>query len=206
MTGKFISIEGVEGAGKSTQVSFIHDHLKNLGKTVIVTREPGGTELSEKIRGLLLTPSSPAMAVDTELLLMFAARAEHIAQVINPALQRGDWVLCDRFVDATFAYQGGGRGVQQRRIQALADWTLKGLIPDLTLLFDLPVELGLQRVIQRQEAIDRFEQEKVDFFEKIRACYLQSATAEPDRIKVVDASLSIAEIQQQLTLLLKPLI
>ena len=206
MTGKFISIEGVEGAGKSTQVSFIHDHLKNLGKTVIVTREPGGTELSEKIRGLLLTPSSPAMAVDTELLLMFAARAEHIAQVINPALQRGDWVLCDRFVDATFAYQGGGRGEQQQRIQALADWTLKGLLPDLTLLFDLPVELGLQRVIQRQEAIDRFEQEKVDFFEKIRESYLQSAKAEPSRIKVVDASVTIAEIQQQLTLLLKPLI
>jgi dTMP kinase len=206
MTGKFISIEGVEGAGKSTQVSFIHDYLNNLGKTVVVTREPGGTELSEKIRGLLLAPASPAMAVDTELLLMFAARAEHIAQVINPALQRGDWILCDRFVDATFAYQGGGRGVQQQRIQALADWTLKGLIPDLTLLFDLPVELGLQRVIQRQEAIDRFEQEKVDFFEKIRASYLQRAEVEPSRIKVVDASLSIAEIQQQLTLLLKPLI
>ena len=206
MTGKFISIEGVEGAGKSTQVSFIHDYLNNLGKKVVVTREPGGTELSEKIRGLLLAPASPAMAVDTELLLMFSARAEHIAQVINPALQRGDWILCDRFVDATFAYQGGGRGVQQQRIQALADWTLKGLIPDLTLLFDLPVELGLQRVIQRQEAIDRFEQEKVDFFEKIRASYLQRAEAEPSRIKVVDASLSIAEIQQQLTLLLKPLI
>jgi len=206
MTGKFISIEGVEGAGKSTQVSFIHDYLKCLGKTVVVTREPGGTELSEKIRGLLLTPASSAMAVDTELLLMFAARAEHIAQVINPALQRGDWVLCDRFVDATFAYQGGGRGEQQQRIQALADWTLKGLLPDLTLLFDLPVELGLQRVIQRQEAIDRFEQEKVDFFEKIRESYLQSAKAEPSRIKVVDASVTIAEIQQQLTLLLKPLI
>lgn len=206
MTGKFISIEGVEGAGKSTQVSFIHEYLKSLGKTVIVTREPGGTELSEKIRGLLLAPASPAMAVDTELLLMFAARAEHIFQVINPALERGDWVLCDRFVDATFAYQGGGRGVQQQRIQALADWTLKGLIPDLTLLFDLPVELGLQRVIQRQEAIDRFEQEKVHFFEQIRACYLQSAEAEPSRIKVVDASFSIPEIQQQLTLLLKPLI
>jgi len=206
MNGKFISIEGVEGAGKSTQVSFIHDYLTNLGKTVIVTREPGGTELSEKIRALLLTPSEPAMAIDTELLLMFAARAEHISQVINPALHRGDWVLCDRFVDATFAYQGGGRGEQQQRIQLLADWTLKGLIPDLTLLFDLPVELGLQRVLQRQEAIDRFEQEKVDFFEKIRTCYLHSASAEPERVKVVDASLSITAIQQQLTQLLSPLI
>jgi len=206
MTGKFISIEGVEGAGKSTQVSFIHDYLNDLGKTVIVTREPGGTALSEKIRSLLLTPSSPAMAVDTELLLMFAARAEHIAKVISPALQRGDWVLCDRFVDATFAYQGGGRGVSQRRIQTLADWTLHGLKPDLTLLFDLPVALGLERVIQRQEAIDRFEQEKVDFFEKIRENYLHRAIAEPDRIKVVDASLSIADIQGQLIQLLKPLI
>ena len=206
MIGKFISIEGVEGAGKSTQVSFIHDYLTDLGKTVVVTREPGGTDLSEKIRALLLTPSSPAMAIDTELLLMFAARAEHIAQVINPALQKGHWVLCDRFVDATFAYQGGGRGEQQQRIQLLADWTLKGLMPDLTLLFDLPVELGLKRIIQRQEAIDRFEQEKVDFFEKIRKSYLNSAVNEPERVKIVDASLSINAIQQQLTQLLTPLI
>jgi dTMP kinase len=206
MTGKFISIEGVEGAGKSTQVSFIQQHLLGQGKTVIVTREPGGTELSEKIRGLLLMPTQPAMAVDTELLLMFAARAEHIKQVIEPALERGDWVLCDRFVDATFAYQGGGRGVNQQRIKTLADWTLQGLKPELTLLFDLPVEIGLKRVIQRNEAIDRFEQEKVTFFEKIRESYLHSAIAEPDRIKVVDASLSIDNIQQQLIKLLSPLL
>jgi dTMP kinase len=146
------------------------------------------------------------MADDTELLLMFASRAEHISQVINPALHRGDWVLCDRFLDATYAYQGGGRGMQRQRIQQIADWTLKGLIPDLTLLFDLPVELGLQRVIERQGTIDRFEREKVDFFKKIRKSYLQSAKEEPDRIKIVDASLSITEIQEQLTQLLKPLI
>ena len=206
MNGKFISIEGVEGAGKSTQINFIHDYLVEKGKTVVMTREPGGTELSEKIRELLLTPSELAMGVDTELLLMFAARAEHIKQRIAPALARGDWVLCDRFVDATFAYQGGGRGVDQQRIQQLADWTLKDLLPTLTLLFDLPVELGLKRVLERNEAIDRFEQEKVTFFEQIRESYLESARQNPERIKVVDASVSIPEIQQQLTKLLSPLL
>ncbi|MCL4125134.1 UNVERIFIED_CONTAM: hypothetical protein GTU68_004885 [Idotea baltica] len=138
------------------------------------------------------------MAIDTELLLMFAARSEHIQQVIKPALARGDWVLCDRFADATYAYQGGGRGVSYQRIQVLADWTLQGLLPDLTLLFDLPVEVGLQRVEQRNEKADRFEQEKVDFFEKIRDSYLQAAMGEPDRIKIVDSALSIEGIQQQL--------
>lgn len=205
MIGKFISIEGVEGAGKSTQLNFIQQYLTEQGKTVVVTREPGGTDLSEQIRTLLLSPAEPAMAVDTELLLMFAARAEHIAQVIKPALQQGHWVLCDRFVDATFAYQGGGRGVEYRRIKMLADWTLQGLMPDLTLLFDLPVEIGLQRVKQRQQATDRFEQEQKAFFEKIRESYLRSAIAEPDRLKVVDSSLPIASIQQQLIQLLAPL-
>ena len=206
MVGKFISIEGVEGAGKSTQVSFIQDYLTSLGKIVVVTREPGGTELSEKIRHLLLEPSSNSMANDTELLLMFASRAEHVSQVINPALHRGDWVLCDRFLDATYAYQGGGRGIQRQRIQQIADWTLRGLIPDLTLLFDLPVELGLERVIERKEGMDRFEQEKIDFFQKIRKSYLKSAKADPNRIKILDASLSIIKIQEQLTQLIKPLI
>jgi len=205
MNGKFISIEGVEGAGKSTQVSFINEYLTEQGKTVIVTREPGGTELGEKIRELLLMPSDKAMAVDTELLLMFAARSEHIEKVIKPALARGDWVLCDRFVDATFAYQGGGRQVAHQRIQFLADWTLQGLMPDLTLLFDLPVEIGMQRVIKRQQTTDRFEQEKQDFFEKIRESYLHSAIADPDRIKIVDASLDIKSIQSQLTQLVAPL-
>ena len=206
MAGKFISIEGVEGAGKSTQVSFIQDYLTSLGKIVVVTREPGGTELSEKIRHLLLEPSSNSMANDTELLLMFASRAEHVSQVINPALHRGDWVLCDRFLDATYAYQGGGRGIERQRIQQIADWTLRGLIPDLTLLFDLPVELGLERVIERKEDMDRFEQEKIDFFQKIRKSYLKSAKADPNRIKILDASLSIIKIQEQLTQLIKPLI
>jgi len=203
MTAKFISIEGIEGAGKSTQLAFIQQFLSESGKNVRVTREPGGTELGEQIRSLLLTPSSIPMAVDTELLLMFAARAEHIHQLIKPLLADDVWVISDRFIDATFAYQGGGRGISQQRITELADWTLQGLQPDLTFVFDLPVEIGQQRVIKRNEAIDRFEQEKVDFFEKIRACYLQRAEAEPDRIKVIDASQSIEDIQIQLSSILK---
>ena len=199
MAGKFISVEGVEGAGKSTQLRFIQQFLTEKGIDLIVTREPGGTELGEQIRSLLLTHSESPMSVDTELLLIFAARAEHVEKVIKPALERGEWVLSDRFIDATFAYQGGGRGIKQQRINEIASWTLNDLKPDLTLLFDLPVELGKQRVLSRNQEIDRFEQEKLEFFEKIRSCYLQRATNEPQRIKVIDSSRSIAEISQQLT-------
>lgn len=206
MTGRFITIEGIEGAGKSTQISYIQQYLEKHNKTVVVTREPGGTELSEKIRDLLLTPMPDAMAVDTELLLMFAGRAEHVAKVIKPALARGDWVLSDRFTDATFAYQGGGRGVSEQRIQQLLEWTLGNLKPDLTLLFDLNVELGQQRVKKRNEAIDRFEQEKIDFFQRIRDCYLQIASREPERVRVIDSSQTISAIQQQLTQILAPLV
>lgn len=206
MTAKFISIEGIEGAGKSTQLAFIQRYLSEHGKQLVMTREPGGTELGEQIRTLLLTPTTTAMTSDTELLLMFAARAEHIEQVIKPALERDQWVLSDRFVDATFAYQGGGRGIDPQRISALSDWTLKGLKTDVTFLFDLPVEMGQQRVLSRNQGIDRFEQEKVDFFERIRACYLQRAQQEPNRIKVIDASKSIVEIELQLTVLLDKLL
>ncbi len=205
MTGQFITIEGVEGAGKSTQVAFIKQRLEEQGKQVVMTREPGGTDISEQIRSLLLTPMANPMAIDTELLLMFAGRAEHVEKVIRPALERGDWVICDRFTDASFAYQGGGRGVSRERIKALADWTLKGLKPDLTFLFDLSVELGLKRVIARKNGVDRFEQEKVDFFERIRQSYLESAELEPNRIKVIDSSQSIEHTQQQLTMHLKTL-
>lgn len=198
MNAKFISIEGIEGAGKSTQISFIQQFLEQHGKRVVVTREPGGTELGEQIRDLLLTPRDTGMSHDAELLLMFAARAEHIHQVIKPALQRGDWVLCDRFVDATFAYQGGGRGISAERIQTVSDWTLNTLKTDLTLLFDLPVAVGQQRVVKRQQQKDRFEQEKADFFQQIRDCYLQRAADEPDRIRTIDASHDIDTIQQQL--------
>ncbi len=206
MKAKFITIEGIEGAGKSTQLAFIQSYLTDQGQSLTVTREPGGTELGEQIRDLLLTPRPQGMAVDTELLLMFAARAEHVEQVINPALERGEWVLSDRFTDATFAYQGGGRGISQQRITDIADWTLKGLQPDLTLLFDLPVEVGQQRVLSRNEAIDRFEQEKVDFFQRIKECYLERAKHNPKRIKVIDANQSIADIQAQLTTLLDRLL
>ncbi|MDO7597629.1 MAG: dTMP kinase [Pseudomonadota bacterium] len=205
MTGKFISIEGIEGAGKSTQLAFIQRYLTEQGKQLVVTREPGGTELGEQIRTLLLTPTTSGMASDTELLLMFAARAEHVEQIIKPALKRGDWVLSDRFVDATFAYQGGGRGIDLQRISTLSDWTLKGLKTDVTFLFDLPVEIGQQRVLSRNQGIDRFEQEKVDFFQRIRERYLKRAQQEPNRIKVIDASKSIVEIELQLTVLLDKL-
>jgi len=206
MNGKFISIEGIEGAGKSTQLGFIRDFLETRGKRVVVSREPGGTELGEQIRELLLAPREDGMSEDAELLLMFAARAEHIHQVIKPALERGDWVLCDRFVDATFAYQGGGRGIDRNRIETISDWTLKGLETDLTLLFDLPVAVGQSRVIKRQQEKDRFEQEKAAFFEKIRDCYLQRAEAEPQRIKCIDASRDIEAIQSQLSEILTELL
>lgn len=199
MNGKFISIEGIEGAGKSTQLAFIENYLKQQGITVVVTREPGGTALGEQVRELLLSPRKEGMAADTELLLMFAARAEHLEQVIKPAIQRGDWVISDRFVDATFAYQGGGRGISTQRIKQISDWTLRDLQTDVTFLFDLPVELGQQRVISRKGDIDRFEQEKADFFQKIRDCYLQRSQQEPNRIRVIDASKSINEIEIQLS-------
>jgi dTMP kinase len=206
MNGKFISIEGIEGAGKSTQLTFIESYLKQQGINVIVTREPGGTGLGEQIRELLLSPRDDGMAVDTELLLMFAARAEHVEQVIKPAIQRGDWVISDRFVDATFAYQGGGRGISTERIKQISDWTLRDLQTDVTFLFDLPVELGQQRVINRKGDIDRIEQEKADFFQKIRDCYLQRSQQEPNRIKVIDASKSINDIEIQLSTILDQLI
>lgn len=206
MNGKFISIEGIEGAGKSTQINFIRDFLEAKGKRVVVSREPGGTELGEQIRDLLLAPRQAGMSEDTELLLMFAARAEHIHQKIKPALMRGDWVLCDRFVDATFAYQGGGRGIERDRIQTISDWTLKGIQTDLTLLFDLPVAVGQSRVVKRQQQKDRFEQEKAVFFEKIRHCYLQRAETEPERIKIIDASREIEAIQSQISSILNALL
>lgn len=198
MNGKFISIEGIEGAGKSTQLKFIAEFLEQNGKQVVVTREPGGTMLGEQIREVLLKTTKQAMAEDTELLLMFAARAEHLQQVILPALQRGDWVLSDRFVDATFAYQGGGRSIDEQRINELSAWTLQGCNTDVTFLFDLPVSVGQSRVEQRRQQKDRFELEKSVFFERVRNCYLARAEAEPQRIKVIDASQTIEAIQQQL--------
>ncbi|NWG31320.1 MAG: dTMP kinase [Rhodocyclaceae bacterium] len=193
--GKFITLEGVDGAGKSTHLAWLVDFLRRRGRTVVQTREPGGTPLGEKLRGLLL---SEPMHLETEALLMFAARREHLERVIWPALERGDWVVCDRFTDASFAYQGGGRGLSLEKLQQLETWVQGGFQPDLTLLFDLPVEIAMQRMAGAARQLDRFEQEKTDFHERVRAAYLARARQMPERIKVVDARLSCAQIQKQL--------
>lgn len=198
MNGKFISLEGIEGAGKSTQMAFIADYLQSKNIDVVLTREPGGTELGEQVRDLLLTPRDEKMVDDAELLLMFAARVQHLQQKILPALNNGQWVISDRFVDATFAYQGGGRGIDAGRIQSLADWSLQGVSTDLTFLFDLPVAVGQERVTSRGHAKDRFELEKHSFFDKVRDAYLQAASAQPARIKVIDAAQPVNHIQDQL--------
>ncbi|MBA1287207.1 dTMP kinase [Pseudomonas japonica] len=197
MSGLFITLEGPEGAGKSTNRDYIAARLRDAAKDVQLTREPGGTPLAERIRELLLAPSEEPMAVDTELLLMFAARAQHIEQVIRPALARGAVVLCDRFTDATYAYQGGGRGVPTERIAQLEAFVQGGLRPDLTLVFDLPVEVGLARAAARGR-LDRFEQEARSFFEAVRQAYLARAAADPLRYQVIDASLPLEEVQARL--------
>ena len=190
--GRFISFEGIDGAGKSTQHQWLIEHLRAQGREVVATREPGGTPLGEKLRGLLL---AEAMQLDTEALLMFAARREHVELVIRPALARGAWVICDRFVDASMAYQGGGRGLSAARLRELAHWTLGDLQPDLTLLFDLPVDIALARLQAATPNPDRFEREQAEFFERVRATYLSIAAAEPHRVRVIDARLSLLEIQ-----------
>lgn len=197
MTGRFITVEGVEGAGKTTQLTFMRDFLQAAGKRVILTREPGGTAVGEEIRTLLLAHRKEGMAADTELLLMFAARAEHLHQVIQPALESGSWVLCDRFTDSTYAYQGGGRGIPMGRIETLEDWTQGRLRPDMTLLFDLPVEEGLIRAGRRNPA-DRFEVEDVNFFRRVRQAYLELASNNPQRYRIIDASRPVETIRMHL--------
>jgi dTMP kinase len=194
--GLFITLEGGEGAGKSTSLDFVRTELTRHNREVVVTREPGGTPLGEKLRALLLHGKDP-IASDTELLMMFATRAEHLASVIKPALARGACVLCDRFTDATYAYQGGGRGVPLSRIRALEEWVQQGLKPDLTLLLDIPVVQGLARAGQRSEP-DRFEREQQVFLERVRTAYLEAAAREPQRIKVIDAAQDVATVQAQL--------
>jgi dTMP kinase len=183
--GRFISFEGIDGAGKSTQHAWAVDYLRAQGRTVVATREPGGTPLGEKLRALLL---SEPMHLETEALLMFAARREHIAEVIEPALARGDWVVCDRFVDASFAYQGGGRGLSWEKLESLAQWVLGDLQPDLTLIFDAPVAIAQQRLHAATANPDRFEQEQAAFFERVRAAYLRIAAENPDRVRLIDAT------------------
>jgi len=197
MNGRFITVEGTEGAGKTSNIAFLQARLEAAGKAVVLTREPGGTPLGEAIRDLLLTRRGDGMAVDTELLLMFAARAEHIAQLIRPALARGQWVLCDRFTDATYAYQGGGRGIDIDRIAALEHWVQGNLRPDLTIVLDVPVEVGLARA-GRRSAPDRFEREQLAFHEAVRAAYRTIAAREPGRVQVVDAEQPLPRVQADL--------
>jgi dTMP kinase len=195
--GMFITLEGGEGAGKSTNLSFVRQWLQRAGREVIVTREPGGTMLGERVRDILLHGRELEISPDSELLLMFAARAEHIARVIRPALASGKTVLCDRFTDATYAYQGGGRGIPAERIAAIENWVQGDLRPDLTLLFDVPVDAGRQRAGQRSEP-DRFERENDEFFTRVHAAYLARARSEPERIRVVDAGRSLDEVERQI--------
>jgi dTMP kinase len=195
MRGKFITLEGIDGAGKSTHHGWLVDFLGRKGKDVVATREPGGTGLGEKLRGLLLTDP---MHLETEALLMFAARREHLDKLILPALAGGKWVVSDRFTDASYAYQGGGRGLASGKILALERWVQDGFQPDITFVFDLPTEIACERLAKTGTAPDRFERETREFFERVRASYLTRAEAEPGRIKVIDARKSISEIQKSL--------
>ncbi|WGI26905.1 dTMP kinase [Halomonas alkaliantarctica] len=201
--GRFITLEGGEGVGKSTNVGFVAECLEAEGLEVVRTREPGGTERGEAIRALLLDPApQEPLHVDAELLLMFAARAQHLAEKILPALARGAWVVCDRFTDATFAYQGGGRGIAKERIAVLEDFVQQGLSPDLTLLLDMPKEAAKQRLESRlhdrREQRDRFEQEQADFFQAVRDGYLARAEEAPERFAVIDAQYALDEVQSQI--------
>lgn len=199
MRGQFITIEGTEGAGKSSAIAWMKDFFKQKHIPVCVTREPGGTTISEAIRQVLLqTPAGETLYPQTELLLMFAARAQHIKQVIEPALKAGSWVISDRYIDASYAYQGGGRGIEKGIIQFLDEWIVGSVRPDLTLLFDLPVELGLMRAAGRGNEKDRIEQEQTSFFERIRQVYLDRAAEDPVRMNIIDARVSPAEVTDQL--------
>jgi dTMP kinase len=203
--GRFITVEGIEGAGKSTLLQGLAEVLRARGLEVCATREPGGTPLAEDIRNLVLARRAEGMPAAAELLLMFAARASHVAQKIEPALARGEWVLCDRFTDASRAYQGGGRGMDYADIEALARVAHPGLAPDLTLLLDISPDAGLQRARQRGAGGDRFEDEALAFFTRVRARYLSLADSEPQRFRVLDATLPPAALLRQASLQVKDL-
>lgn len=193
--GRFITLEGIEGAGKSTVARYIKQWLETRGVSAVLTREPGGTPLAERVRELVLKTEGEAIAPTAELLLMFAARSIHVTNLIRPALARGDWVICDRFTDATRAYQGAGRGLDPASIESLAILVHADLVPDLTVLLDLPVTVGLARAQARRGPADRFEQERVPFFERVRAGYLQLARADTGRFCVVDAGRDLPQVQ-----------
>jgi len=202
--GKFITLEGIDGAGKSTQLAWIVELLQRAGLQTVLTREPGGTPLGEQLRALLLDKSM-TMHPETEALLMFAARREHLDKVIQPAVAQGQWVISDRFTDASFAYQGGGRGLDTAKLEILEHWVQGALQPDLTLYFDVPVEVGQQRVSQIKD-VDRFEKEQASFFQRVRAAYLDRARQFPDRIKIIDSSQSLAEVKAVVEQTLQPLL
>jgi dTMP kinase len=203
--GRFITLEGIDGAGKSTHASWLYDALSVRGRRVVATREPGGTPLGEKLRELLL---HEPMSHDTEALLMFAARREHVEKVIRPALVRGDWVLCDRFTDATYAYQGGGHGVDASRIRELERWVHGDCQPDLTLLFDVPSAVSRERLAVNARdgrVLDKFEREREAFFERVRAAYLERARAEPGRFRVIDSTGTVDSVRDRLAQILDAL-
>jgi dTMP kinase len=198
LRGKFISLEGGEGAGKSTLLAGLREHIEQHGIALVQTREPGGTAVGEAVRAIVLDPALHGLAAETELLLMFASRAQLVREVIEPALSTGRWVLCDRFADASYAYQGGGRGQPTQRIAELERWACAGVKPDLTLLLDLPVATGRARAAGRGDA-DRIEVEADAFFERVRASYRERAAAEPERFRVIDASQSPAAVLRAAT-------
>ena len=203
--GKFITLEGGEGVGKTTNLAFIKDYLQQHNIPVVVTREPGGTVLAEKIRHLLLDKDSEVISEQAELLLIFAARAQHIKHVIEPALAQGEWVLCDRFTDATYAYQGGGRNMRISTIEWLENLVQGNLRPDLTLLLDAPVEIGIERA-RKRGAFDRFESEKISFFEHVRRAYLLQAELYPERIKLIKANQPLVDVQRAIVDVIRTLL
>jgi dTMP kinase len=202
--GRFITLEGIEGAGKSTVARLVRDRLRERGLPVVMTREPGGTPLAERVRQIVLDRGDEHMTPQAETLLMFAARSVHLDNLIRPALRRGAWVVCDRFTDATRAYQGGGRGVSADWIERLAAEIHGDLVPHCTLLLDLPVHVGLERAKVRagDAAADRFESERAPFFERVRAAYLELARAQPTRIRIVDAGATLEEVEKQVVTIL----
>jgi dTMP kinase len=203
--GKFITLEGGEGVGKTTTLLFLESYLRARKISVVATREPGGTTLGETLRQLLLDKNSEQISPETELLMMFAARAQHLKHIIDPALARGDWVVCDRFTDATYAYQGGGRNMKTSHIEWLENLVQGNLRPDITFLLDAPVKIGIERARSRG-AFDRFESETITFFENVRRAYLLQAELNPDRIKIIKANQPIADVQQNIVNLLSPLL
>ena len=201
----FITLEGIEGAGKSTVIDFIENFITNSGYDVVKTREPGGTAIGEQVREILLNKNNDKLTDDTELLLIFAARAQHLSEIILPNLTSNKIVLCDRFIDASYAYQGGGRGIEYSKINLLEKWVMPDLKPDLTLLFDLDVNIALERIKKRSD-VDRFESEDLYFFEKVRESYLERAESEPVRFQIIDSALPLKNVEEQVRNVLKEIL